>query len=777
MYDDDMALKDDAELVKKSGLFDTVWYLKEYSDVGRLGMDPVEHYLRIGARLLRNPSLLFDTQSYLASNSDVALAGVNPLVHYLRFGIIEGRSPVAVATPKLPPSTSVVLKAKTSVKVKGGVNRSSNQDPVVRGWLAEVGNVEPRTAILKIDQSRTFEFICDTHRADLQKNKINEGRHAFEFVVPLEYVDGKKHKLELFDKVTGQLIASVEATWNQTRRFKDFSGFLADSVVSPVISAPFREEDKRCFAIMENIANQLSHVAQESAVKPLVSVIMPVHNRIDTVMAAVESVLSQTYVNLELIIVDDGSTDGSTELIEKMTDKRIVFIKQNCMGVSRARNNALSVSKGKYVAYLDSDNIWDARYLAATIGAFIQLTEANAVYSGQLLFRGDQKAPFAARYGSFNASLLRNRNYIDLNAFCHTREAYDRVGGFDLNLRRYVDWDLILRMSEVLTIYSIPVLLSHYFYDKATNTITNDQSLVQHLDTVRQRMVERTESKRKNIASLAKNTFRNRVSIVIPSYESLEDIKECIESILCLKIEKWIDIVVVDNASSTLVVDYLRSMESLGTIKLIANEENYGFTYAVNQGIAISDPNSDIVLLNNDAMLTAGSIEVMQESAYDLVDCGLVVPQQVLPGGTKTIGDHVPFANPDQECDVNLSTHHGNVINVPIFHNGNVVEISFAPFFCVYIKRSILNTSLGLDAEFGRHYRSDRIFCDYVRHVMKLKIYHVSKAVVYHKLQKSTDHFRSKPRADSDFDLMFRQNKWDDRLREKLGFSVASWDI
>jgi len=231
----------------------------------------------------------------------------------------------------------------------------------------------------------------------------------------------------------------------------------------------------------------------------------------------------------------------------------------------------------------------------------------------------------------------------------------------------------------------------------------------------------------------------NGVSIVIPSYHSLDDIRECIDSILTLNLNEWLEIIVVDNASNHQTVDYLTELEGEDKIKLILNDVNYGFTYAVNQGITLAEPENDIIILNNDAILTPGSIEAMQKAAYELPQCGLICPQQVLYGGTKTINTHVPYANPKYDCDVNLSAFHSNVINVPLFHAGDVLELNFAPFFCVYIKRDVLNNSLGLDPELGRHYRSDRIFCDYIRHVMNLKIYYIPSAIVYHKLQKSTN--------------------------------------
>ena len=564
----------------------------------------------------------------------------------------------------------------------------------------------------------------------------------------------------------------------QHRSFRDFSGFLANSLISPMVYAPFREQDKRCFATMENITRHLTGLSLNMDDKPLVSVIMPVYNRKDTVKNSVDSVLKQSYKNFELIIINDGSDDGSKRILEQIKDSRIkVLNNEDCKGVSNARNRGITAATGKYIAYLDSDNTWDSRYIAAMVGAFSELPDAEVIYCGQLLFKNKQKHPYAVRYGSFNKSLLTNRNYIDINALCHTRDLSKKIGFFDETLIRLVDYDLILRMAEKAIIYSIPVLLSHYYYDNAQNTITNIPGYVKHLEIVRDKRKKRIEEVKQNFKNDIKfdKNMKKKVSIIIPSFEALEDIRECIDSILAIKNE-FLELIVVDNSSSPPIVDYLNELAVNGTIKLLKNDINYGFTYAVNQGIDLSESENDIVIMNNDAILTPGAIESMQKAAYNLPDCGIVVPQQVLPGNTKTINTHVPYAYPQYECDVNLSNAHSNVINVPVYHSGRVVELSFAPFFCVYIKRDVLDSSVGLDSEFGRHYRSDRIFCNYIRHMMNLKIYYIGEALVYHKLQKSTDELRTKPNKDSNFDIMFYKNQWNTELKEKLGYKTPLWD-
>ena len=608
----------------------------------------------------------------------------------------------------------------------------------------------------------------------MKKGTVQRIKH-YRQISPKDYPKkiGRKIKLKLISK---GILSN-----RQHRSFRDFSGFLSNSIISPFIYAPFREQDKRCFATMENLTRHLTGLALNREEKSLVSVIMPVYNRIDTVKYAIDSVLEQSYGKLELIIINDGSDDGSKELLDGINDPRITILhNENCKGVSNARNQGLAAAQGKFIAYLDSDNLWDSRYLAAMVGAFLELPDAEALYSGQLLFKGKQKHPFAVRFGSFNRSLLTNRNYIDINALCHTKELYNRIGGYDETLIRLVDYDLIMRIAETAQMYSVPVLLSHYYYDNAQNTITNIPGYVEYLEIVREKRNERLKEYSGSTVDDLKflNDPDNRkISIIIPSYEALDDLRECIDSILTINVNKQLEIIVVDNSSSRPVIDYLDQMASNGQIKLLKNDINYGFTYAVNQGIDLAGKDNDILIMNNDAILTPNAVSAMHNAAYELSDCGIIVPQQILPGCTKTINEHVPFAYPQYECDVNLSAAHANIINVPVFHSGRVVELSFAPFFCVYIKREVLDKSVGLDPEYGRHYRSDRIFCNYIRHMMNLKIYYVEKAVVYHKLQKSTEDLRGKQDRDANFDIMFHKNQWDPELSAKLGYETPVWDF
>lgn len=732
----------------------------------------------------------FDAQWYLNNYKDVGLSGMDPFYHYQKIGRLIGRHPmdpkkISAKTAEITTATAKTSSANKSIR--GDFNLKAGGSGELYGWLAEMGNPAPREALIQIDGKR-YKVLADVKRDDLAKNKINNGQHGFRWSVPAEFIDGKTHQLELFDAQTEQLLKQATTSWQHNRKFTCFDEFLAESMVNPMIYSPYREEDKRCFAMMENTRRTLVSYTESNHLSHLISIIMPAYNREDTIMAAITSVLAQTYSHFELVIVDDGSTDGTVPVVESFADDRILLIKgPGRSGVSEARNIGLRAAKGELIAYLDSDNTWQPEYLSAMVAALHKTPNAQAAYSGQYLYRGSHPEPFAIRFASFNKGLLENRNYIDLNCFMHSKHVFKKTGMFDTQLKRFVDWDLILKISSEFTIISVPVILSNYFYELAENAITNDNSLHGYIDIVREQHNTREFIKGRALLRygqsepvkhrMPKPKLAHHVSIIIPNYESLDDIQDCLSSIRKYYDNKQVDIIVVDNASALEVRTYLRDQAVKEfDITYIENEFNAGFTYAVNQGIKVAKPGSDIVLLNNDALLTRHALVAMQQLAYQDPNIGLVVPRQVLFANTKTITTHVPFANPSIDCDVNLSQHHKNIHHVPLLHDGEQVEISFAPFFCTYMRREVVDQVGGLDAEFGRHYRSDRIMCDYLRHLLGMRIIYTSQAVVYHKLQKATDGMRKSDKKSSEFDLMFKKNQWSKDELNKLGYNKACWD-
>jgi glycosyltransferase involved in cell wall biosynthesis len=185
---------------------------------------------------------------------------------------------------------------------------------------------------------------------------------------------------------------------------------------------------------------------------PDVSVIVPAYNTAPYIAAMVKSVLAQTYLSYEIIVVNDGSPD--TPAMERALAPyrdRIVYLRQENRGISAARTAALSVARGRYVALLDSDDAWEPDYLAVQVAA-LEADPTLAVVYPDALIVGDH--PHAGRTYmdvcpssgpvTFEA-VLTQRCQVFISALIR-RTALERVGGFDPELRSVEDFDLWLRL-------------------------------------------------------------------------------------------------------------------------------------------------------------------------------------------------------------------------------------------------------------------------------------------------------------------------------------------
>jgi glycosyltransferase involved in cell wall biosynthesis len=203
------------------------------------------------------------------------------------------------------------------------------------------------------------------------------------------------------------------------------------------------------------------------------SVIIPTYNRAHLVGRAIQSVLDQTYQDFELIIVDDGSTDNTEEVVKSFNDKRVRYIKhERNKGVSAARNTGIKATRSKYIAFQDSDDIWQPEKLKKQMAAFSSApSKCGVVYTG--FFRrveGGIKIyipppTIAQKEGDIYNSLLKG-NFVAPPAAVVKRECLEKVGVFDEHLPLFEDWDLWIRTSKyyhfkcidepLVTSYSMP---------------------------------------------------------------------------------------------------------------------------------------------------------------------------------------------------------------------------------------------------------------------------------------------------------------------------------
>ena len=197
----------------------------------------------------------------------------------------------------------------------------------------------------------------------------------------------------------------------------------------------------------------------------LVSVIIPNHNYGRYLKAAIESVLGQSYPRHEIIVVDDGSTDESLEVLRSYGD-RIKWFQQSRQGVSAARNRGIQESRGEFVAWLDSDDRWHPEKLARQLVAFDR-PSVGMVYCGRQLIDGEGRwlqtqQPRHSGWLLKDIALLRWAQAPGGSTALVRRTCLDRVGGFDPSLSTSADWDFWRRIACAYEIRIVPEPLVSY---------------------------------------------------------------------------------------------------------------------------------------------------------------------------------------------------------------------------------------------------------------------------------------------------------------------------
>lgn len=183
-----------------------------------------------------------------------------------------------------------------------------------------------------------------------------------------------------------------------------------------------------------------------------VSVIIPTYNRSNYVQQAVESVLNQTYNDYEILVIDDGSTDDTKRLLEKYAD-RIKYVYQTNQKVGAARNNGIRHAQGKYIAFLDSDDLWLPQKLERDVAYFEANPQVGLVYSNVIYFSDEGANLYTRRMKSPSGDVLEKiiiDNFVVTSTVVVKRECLDRVGLFneDLDLASSEDWEMWVRVAS-----------------------------------------------------------------------------------------------------------------------------------------------------------------------------------------------------------------------------------------------------------------------------------------------------------------------------------------
>lgn len=407
--------------------FDETWYLQTYPSAvrdiasGRFS-SALDHYRAVGRELVLSPSPWFDEAWYRRRWTGVEKAVLNGSIpsgfaHYLSIGREIGLDPVP-----------------------GFVGDDyAEAEPDVAKALAAGVVLDPLDHWIRTGSTSAYDpgGPSQTSAGGTSPQRIETT------AAPTAIVPG--------------LAKSIYATWI-TRLMADAADARSGAILSESDLAATR------FVLEVGLPD-----------RPLVSIIMPTFNRAYTIGEAIQSVLDQTYGNWELLVCDDGSVDKTALVVAQFDDPRIRYMHFEKSNGAETRNKGLSLARGEYIAYLDSDNIWHPLYLDVMLRELLRSPSWPCAYCGYIDTEivGTKIVLNAFSAPSFNPVRFTERNFIDLNTICHHRNLFDWLGGFDDHLPRLQDWDMTLRYLSIFKPIAVPHYLAYYRRNVAWGQVTH----------------------------------------------------------------------------------------------------------------------------------------------------------------------------------------------------------------------------------------------------------------------------------------------------------------
>jgi len=346
-----------------------------------------------------------------------------------------------------------------------------------------------------------------------------------------------------------------------------------------------------------------------------VSVVTSTFNRADRLKLAIDSVLAQTYEDWEMIVVDDCSTDHTPELVKSYTDPRIRYIRResNWGNDTRPKNDGIMAATGKYICLLDDDNSYRPEHIQVLVQE-IETTNVDLVYGDRWIIDDNTgKGKGIGNTAEYSYALLMEKNFIDTSDVIVRRDLMVKLGGFDERYRKYVDWNMWVRLAKYGAKFShFPFVITNYHEhdgmksktvpDKSPN---GETSMPMGFGAVHVREWDSVD------VEVMWKGATPKVAIFSLTYDRLDYSKACFASLFD-KAGYEFDLYVVDNGSQDGTVEYLKDLQAKypDRVHIILNPKNVGISKASNQALdAIFDHGGyDMVgKYDNDALsLTTG---------------------------------------------------------------------------------------------------------------------------------------------------------------------------
>ena len=428
---------------------------------------------------------------------------------------------------------------------------------------------------------------------------------------------------------------------------------------------------------------------KSSGKDPRVSVVMSVYNGEKYLAGAIRSILAQTFTDFEFIIIDDGSTDGSRAIIQRLEDPRIRLIAQENWGLAAALNRGIGLARGAYMARMDADDISAPTRLAEQVDFLDAHPEIGMV--GSSFHQIDE----AGRVTALTPVLTTNEeiqcHLLEQNWFCHgsvmvRRECLDEAGGYDETFTSAQDYDLWLRISEAYQVANLSKPLYRWRLSPEGVTVKRKAEQDRCARLARERAVERrgsgkslpaqatpadpdpppavTQSSGPDISPPrlvveAQSAQSPKVSVIVPTHNRPDMLTETLRSILDQTFRDF-EIIVVNDAGVE-VDSLLKWIDTEGRITYVRHAKNQGLAAARNTGLRMARGAYMAYLDDDDVMYPdhlATLVEAIEEGPCKVVYTDAHLAMQALQGTRHVTVERTVAYSQDFNRDLFLVTNY-----------------------------------------------------------------------------------------------------------------------
>lgn len=546
----------------------------------------------------------------------------------------------------------------------------------LRGWIQRIDSrtnerLGKNHIRITMDGAPLAQVVADRYRGDVAAVVGGDPNCGFEVIIPPNKKRNGMLKFEFFtipdgielggspvvtsiieDQLEGRLLSLQE----HVRKLSKEITFLNSEITNLLPKAPYTlgDYDKWARHYFANLKNRVAQDTKKIAKKdqPLVSVICPTYKpEMSDFTAAVESVMSQTYQNWELVIVDDGKKSKEVaKKIEEYTkaDSRIksVILKKN-VGIAEATNAGIAAATGSWIAFFDHDDLLEDVAIEVMMNKMLQVN-AQVAYSDE--DKIDQSGYYLEpnlKPDKFDYRYLLGCNYV-----CHflivNKNVIDKVGVLKTKYNGAQDHDFILRVSEYVPhdkILHVSEILYHWRKTPNSTAVSignKDYALKAGIAAVSDHLARL--GKKATVTSIRGLTLYDvkwkllsqpKVSIIIPFKDQADITQECVDRILKHTTYKNYEIILVNNWSiQKETLQFCKKIEKNSKVKIIDVNEEFNYSRLNNLAVAQSDADF-YFFMNNDLFIEDKewlSTIVSEAQSYD--DIGIVGGKFFYPNNT-----------------------------------------------------------------------------------------------------------------------------------------------